>query len=226
MATSLSPSLSHTYDLSSDTTWSALYPSLRSLATRLVYSFRVPSWHGQEDDVIEDIVQETARRLIERSEKAKRGEAAAIHSLEQMMQTIARNYCRDLRRRDRWLVRPIQDDLLCANYVAMDDQPALVEAAIENVDRESLFVQLAHEISKFPDKQRRALLIDLANRMLFDTLPTALQEAFLEEGIQLQEYQQPLPDSQIERARHSSLLYHAYRRVVSLPCMQEYISAV
>src|SRR5437667_11077154 len=84
----------------SDTTWSALYPALRSLACYLVRTSPLPYWHGQEDDMAEDIVQETVRRVIERAQKAERGEASPIQSLKQMATTVAYNYCRDLKRRD------------------------------------------------------------------------------------------------------------------------------
>ena len=100
-----------------------------------------------------------------------------------------------------------------------------LEAVDENVYQELLFQLVAHEIARFPDKQRKALLIDLANRMCFDTPPTSLQKAFLEEGIQLQQYQQPLPADPQERGRHVSILSYAYRRVAHLSCVQEYISA-
>lgn len=224
MVTNFNSTSSQSYDLSSDTAWSILYPLLRSFVTRLVYAFKVPSWYRQEDDVIEDIVQETALRTIEFWQKAERGEAAPIRSLEQVMLTIALNYCRDLRRRDHRLVHVTQDDFPFEGRSITNDQFTFTEAATENAYRESLFALIAPEVAKFPHKQRRALLIDLANLMAFDS-PTALEEAFLEVGIQLQEYQQPLPESPVERIRHASLLNHAYRRVVNLPCVHEYISA-
>ncbi len=88
-----------------DSAWNELYPRLRALIRRLVYSFHVPLWSGQEDDLVEDILQETARRLIERFQKAQLGEAAPVRTLESMAITIAYNYCRDLRRRDYRLTR-------------------------------------------------------------------------------------------------------------------------
>src|SRR5439155_1104437 len=82
----------------SEDIWDTLYPSLQSLARYLVYALRIPVWQGQEEDMIEDIVQETARRLLERVRKAERGEAEPIHCLKHMMIVIAKNYCKDLRR--------------------------------------------------------------------------------------------------------------------------------
>ena len=59
---------------------------------------------------------------------------------------------------------------------------------------------------------RTALLIDLANRMAFDAQPTALQKAFLEVGIRLQDYQQPPPKDTVGRSRHASNVSLAYKR--------------
>src|SRR5437588_2435669 len=111
MFTNSATSYSDSSDLNSEVTWGDLYTTLPPLARYLVYSFPVPSWRGQEEDVIEDIVQETVRRLIERAGKAARGEAEPIHSLKQMMMVIAQNYCKDLRRSERRLYRmPSQDN--------------------------------------------------------------------------------------------------------------------
>src|SRR5712691_2203445 len=206
--------------------WRELYPSLRLLTRRLVYAFRVPSWRGQEDDIAEDIVQEAARRIIERSQKAGRGEATPIHAFEHMVVVTAYNYCKDMRRRDRRLIHLVVGDyaLEGRDIVNDRDEPDLSEAATEHVYQEALFTLLAREIARFPDKQRRVLLIDLANRMCFGTQPTPLQEAFLKVGIRLQEYQQPLPDDPKERSRCTSLLNHAYKRIAQLGCVRQYAS--
>jgi len=214
-----------TNDLHSEITWRALYPTLRSLARYLVHSARVPSWRGQEEDIIEDVVQETARRLLERAQKAERGEATPIQSLTQMMPVIARNYCKDLRRRDYRLSHVLPSDSSAEAYDGRDEQLHLLEMITESIQQEMLFKLVAREIASFPDKQRTALLVDLANRMYFDIQPTPLQRAFLAVGIQLQHYRQSLPADRRERDRYASLLSYAYKRVMHLPCVQEYIAA-
>src|SRR5947209_6492237 len=83
-----------TLDLHSDAIWHDLYPVLRSFAHRLVFSLQVPSWQGQEDDVAEDVVQETACRLMEYAQKVERGEAIAIVVIERFMRVVASNYGR------------------------------------------------------------------------------------------------------------------------------------
>ncbi len=224
MCTNTSNSYSDGDDLSNEATWSNLYPVLRSRARFLVYSFALPCWKGQEEDIIEDIVQETARRLLERSRKAERGEAPPIHSLQQMMTAIAQNYCTDLKRRDHRLWRMTPPDFSVEVHADSDDHVQPLESGTEHVYQEKLFMLAAHEIANFPDKQRTALLIDLANRMCFDTRPTPLQKAFLEVGIQLQQYRQPPLTSPRERTRHLSLLSYAYKRVAHLPSVQQYIA--
>jgi len=58
MPTSLNSLDTYMSELSSEGTWRKLYPLLRSIARKFVFSFKVSSWHGQEEGIIEDIVQE------------------------------------------------------------------------------------------------------------------------------------------------------------------------
>src|SRR5438874_5264888 len=169
MLTSSTISYTAAADLSSELVWKNLYLSLGSIARSLVYSFAVSSWKGQEEDIIGDIVQETMRRLLELSRKAERGEANPIRSLNQLMRTIAQNYCKDLWRHDRRMTRVQDENSARPIYTNIDDQVQLLESVTEHVYQESLFRLLAREIAHFPDKQRRAILIDLANRACFDT---------------------------------------------------------
>jgi hypothetical protein len=206
------------FDLNNDKTWEKLYPVLKSLARYFVYSSNMPSWKGQENDIIEDIVQESGRRLIEHSQKAERGEALPIQSPQHMLFAVVRNYCEDLRRHDHRLVRAYSVD------AAIQVTVNLVESSTENVYQEALFKLVAREVVAFPLKQRRAILIDLANRMYFDTQPTSLQKAFLEVGIDLRHYKALLPYSAQERSRHVSLVTYAYKRVASLRQIQKYIA--
>jgi DNA-directed RNA polymerase specialized sigma24 family protein len=211
-------------ELANETTWKNLIHSLASFARSLVFSYRVPSWKGQEEDIADDIVQETMRRIIERTQKSDRGEADPVHSLNHMTTIIAQNYCRDLRRRDCRLVALPPENYVWATLDRTGGQPPLFDAICEGVDQELLLAQIAREIANFPKKQRQALLIDLANRMYFDEQPTPLQQSFLEAGIQIEQYRQPMPKDIQERNQHASLLNHAYRRIAQLPCVQAYLA--
>jgi DNA-directed RNA polymerase specialized sigma24 family protein len=212
------------FDLNSESSWKKLYPLLVSFVRRLVSASNVASWRGQERDIVEDIVQETCRRIIEYSQKTERGEALPIQSLKSMLFAVAHNYCQDLRRRDCRLLRMEQQDALVQAYLDQRAQINLAEAGVENVYQEALFRLIAHEVAAFPHKQRRAILIDLARRMHFGKQPTALQQAFLEAGINLREYRQALPSNPQEKNRHIALVSYAYKRIASLPCVQQYIA--
>lgn len=214
-------------DLTSESTWVDLIASLRSTARFLAYSYsyQVPSWQGQEEDLAQDIVQETARRMIERARKAERGEAEPVRS-RKMITTTAQNYCKDLRRRDLRLFRSFENGFDLDDSAPADSQPRFFDAICEQINQEQLLAQVAQGIACFPEKQRTALLIDLANRMSFDGQPTALQKAFREAGIEMEHYRRPLPDDRRERGQHMSLLNYALRRVAQLPCVQEYLTGV
>jgi DNA-directed RNA polymerase specialized sigma24 family protein len=221
MVTDVYPRDTQSSDLSSDVTWSELYPKLLSLTRRFVYRCWIPNWSGQEEDITNDIAQETARRIIERSQKAIRGEATPIDSIEGMMVIIALNCVRDLRRHDCRVIHTLTGGDSNKMSDDVNDLMSMSEVATENVYNEWLFLLLAHEIAQFPYKQRRAILIDLANQMDFNRKPTALQMAFSAVGIDLQEYQQPLPQDPIERSRHTSLLYLAYKRLAQLSFLHQ-----
>lgn len=199
----------------SDTLWRSLYPSLRSLARYLVCTSPLPYWRGQEDDMVEDIVQETIRRVIERAQKAMRGEASPILSFKQMATTVAYNYYRDLKRHDYRLSRLDATDAGMHSAYPVDghSDEHLLDTVAEKVDQESLFDVLAGKIGHFPPKQKQAILMDLANRMYFGAEPTSLQESFLHVGIELRYYCQPLPNDRRERSRHISLCSQAYKRI-------------
>jgi DNA-directed RNA polymerase specialized sigma24 family protein len=212
-------------DIGFGTLWNALYPTLHSFVKVLVHSFHVQSWRGQEDDIVQDIIQETARRLIERQRKVERGEAPPIQMFERMALVTASNYCKDMRRRDCRLVRLPEDacspDVL--DIITEKNDVNISDEATEGIYNEELFALLAREIVKFPYKQREALLIDLANRMSFETKTTLLQEAFLKVGIHLKGYQQPRPEKAQERKNYAALLHYAYKRISHLSQVQHYV---
>jgi len=211
-----------TFDFSSEKIWVECIGLLRSYARRFVYSAKVPCWHYQEQDIVEDIVQETIRRFIERCQRAECGKLPPIRSPKHVIVRIARNYCIDIWRRDCRLHHISDHEWLLEFSCAANEQTDLLGVASENVYREELFTLLAYEVAQFPAKQRRALLIDLANRMDFDTELTPLQKAFEAEGMDLRMYQCPLPTNPAERARHIALTSLAYKRIAN--CMHKYIS--
>jgi DNA-directed RNA polymerase specialized sigma24 family protein len=198
-------------ELGNDTVLREMYPQLKQLAHKLVFTFNVSSWRGQEHDLAEDIVQESLLRLLEYIQKGKDRETIAIRSLKPFLMVIASNYSRDLRRHDQRLIHPNSDEQIAVELAT--EEVNLLDVVTTNAYQELLFARAAQAIAGFPEKQRKSLLIDLANRMVFDTDLTPLQDAFLKVGIQLQDYKQLLPVGTAEKAKHASLLSHAYKRV-------------
>ena len=212
MALHLNVGISHPDQLHDAALWEELYSWLRSCVRHLVYAYRVSCWYGQEEDIIDDVVQETIRRTIERSQRTAYGEVAPIYALEHLMVVVAKNYIRDVRRHEQRVVR-LPDNQVAEARLPLHDTEDPLEVATVQLGEEHLFHWIAKEIANFPLKQRQALLIDLANRMYFDTEPTPLQGAFLTVGIDLQDYRLPLPIDPVERSRHASLLSYAYKRL-------------
>ncbi len=197
----------------SDAFWINLYSFLRPFVKRLVLSSGISSWRGQEEDIVEDIVQETITRVLKCMRRADCGEGIPIASPLGLSIVIARNYYEDLRRRDKRFVRIVTDDYSSEAYVVLHyNHLDPLELALNNMFLELIFVRFSQEVVRFPYKQRTALLIDLANRMDFDVLPTPLQKAFLEVGIRLQDYQLPPPKDTVSRSRHASNASLAYKR--------------
>ena len=69
----------------------------------------------------------------------------------------------------------------------------ITEVILDKVYEEWLFQEIAKKIANFSPKLRRAMLIDIARNMDFDTQPTPLQAAFLKVGIHLEEYAESVP---------------------------------
>ena len=207
-----------------DEEWENLYPLLRTRVARWVRFTRVPLWTKQREEIIEDIVQDALLKIFAYEQKVERGEARSIDSLESICAVTAYHCYVDALRRDRNVVPLIQDALEPGAYVirGFDVDPS--ELAVENIYHELVFIQAASWIVCLPDKQRIALLIDLANRMFFDPFrSTPLQKALASVGIDMHDYKKPLPGDKQARARHAAHLSLAYKRLALLAYMQRYI---
>ncbi|GER85085.1 MAG: sigma-70 family RNA polymerase sigma factor [Thermogemmatispora sp.] len=200
--------------------WEELYARLRRLVRRLIARYSVAAWRGQEEDLVEDIVQESVRRFIERQPRVERGEIEPVRSPEHMLFTIACNCCLDLYRRERRLIHTGGEYLPVLGGMEAGEA---TEQALERVYQQELFTIVAREVEHFPQGQRRALLIDLAELMSFDEEPTALQNAFLEQGIDLSHYRD-WPEDRRQHEQRVALRNHAYRRLARLPSIRAYIA--
>ncbi len=210
----LSSSPTSDYGYCNEQLWSDLYTALEPAIRSWVYSSNVPRWRGQEQDLAEDILQETVVRIFCYAQQAEQEEVKEIRHITRFGRTIAYRHFVDLRRKALNLTCLEAVDGTergaIAPWMACDD-PA--EEVTECLWLTSLFVMVGTLVASFPRGQRTALLVDLAKRvdLLEDDSP--LQNAFAQAEIKLQDYLQYLPRTQRERARQTALLSVAYRRL-------------
>ena len=208
MASQYTMSGMNLHPLAGNVDWAGLYQALNTSVEYWVYAHMVPSWVGQEEDLVSDIVQETIVRVWDYLCRQEREQVVPVKSLPNFCRTVAINYGRDLQRHDKRLKRAdSQDQEYIAVYRMVED------VAVEYMYQNELFVFVAAVIRDFPEKQRNALLTDLACHTDFHGPPTLLQQTFLRVGIQLKDYQQPLPKGATGRNRYLSLLSIAYKRL-------------
>lgn len=206
-----------------DEEWERLYPLLHARVARWVCTSRIPTWTQQRYAIIEDIVQDTLLKMVAYAQRTERGEARVIDSLESICAVTAYHCYVDAFRRDQRLLPLMLDyeesDESSVSGVAVDPS----EQAIDNIQEELLFIRAAGWIVTFPDKQRTALLTDLAHRMYIDPFElTPFQKALASVGIDMRDYKKPLPKDKQARARHAAHLSLAYKRMALLAYVQQY----
>lgn len=198
----------------SDRVWVELYSALRPYILGWVYSSGVSSWHGQENDIADDILQEAVIRTLKYTKLVESGRSLPINSMTCFGRTVAHNHFRDLRRRELRLVRPTtQDGTESVIFITKDEEEDPADMALDRLMLLSLLMTLARIIVDFPSKQRTALLIDLANHADLSDEPSHLHSVFLEVGIELRDYCCTLSSDPLERSRHAASLSIAYKRL-------------
>ena len=210
-------------DLQNDALWDPLYLLLLSLVKGWVYNANVPVWSGQETDVAWDIVLSAIRKTFEYALNAQQN-GITIASLKRLSIVIARNQFQDFRRKDYRLMHVDRDSSSSSTQTLIYyDEDDLSELVLERLYEAWLFSEVAKEIAMFPLKMRQAVLIDLAWRLEqygdFYGDPTPLRQAFLDEGIHLEEFLDLLPTDPAARARHSSLVSLGYKRIAKSVCI-------
>jgi len=203
--------------------WERQYAVLRRLVGKWVYSAHLPLWAGEEEEVISDIVQESLCRTIARMRKAEQQEATPVSSPDFLSRTIAHNLFIDFIRKDKRIV-PLSQMTHSSGEETFEFELAdNAEDVNEHVFQESVFNALAPEIVSFPKKQKKALLVDIANHTNFDDDRTGLRQALSKVGVRLEDYLGWQPENNIDRTRFASLLSISYRRVAHLNCMKPYM---
>jgi DNA-directed RNA polymerase specialized sigma24 family protein len=192
--------------------WYELYTWLLPLVEMWVRDSRVTSWQGQQKEVAEDITHEAISRTFRYNQRAQRGEMPPIGSLKALCRVIARNYFRDWRKKDWYLVHPSEDAYVYTISGSRDMVDA-AQIALDHLILDSIIVAVAQVVVKFPQGQKMALLTDLANISDSDDAPTVLEQALLDVGLQLSDYKRPPSDDPAERGRYAALRCIAYKRL-------------
>ena len=192
---------------------SKLYVLLRPVVKHWVYTAHISSWLGQQEDIVEDIVQETLLKILIYLLRAEKGEVAQIKDIEHFALVIAHNYCRDLQRKDQRLERYEMYDRTLLEQVVKSRAVDPAEIALKHVYNVWVFLKLANFVVTIPTKQRTALLRDLAQRMSFGNSPTPLQGAFADKGMELRAYHGWRGENKREQSQHASNLSLALRQI-------------
>jgi DNA-directed RNA polymerase specialized sigma24 family protein len=192
--------------------WYELYIWLLPLVEMWVRDSRVTSWQGQQKEVAEDITHEAISRTFRYNQRAQCGEMPPIGSLKALCRVIARNYFRDWRKKDWYLVHPSEDASIYTTPGSRDQMDA-AQIALDHLILDSIIVTVAQIVAKFPQGQKVALLTDLANISDSDGPPTMLEKALLDVGLHLSDYKCPPSADPAERGRYAALRSIAYKRL-------------
>jgi DNA-directed RNA polymerase specialized sigma24 family protein len=189
--------------------WSELQNWLKPYVLSWIFAERLPIWLGQEQEIADDVLQDTSIRILRYLRPALGSDTHAINSIEHFSLAVARNVLRDLSRRQRKLVRLSTFSQPLEFEEALDSS----ELALKQLLEEDLLVELALIINDFPPMQRQAILIDLAKYEDFTGEANRLQAVFLRLGINLREYRRSKTLDIVERNKQASLLSIAYKRL-------------
>jgi hypothetical protein len=207
------------YSLKSNATWDLLYHFIRSLVTNWVHSSHIPLWHGQEEEVTADIVQETMMKTFKYVSKfslwIQEGEMVSRNALESIGKAIALTQYQHFSRQDSRFVHIRSRKCSCQGYTIIHERFDPLEMVIDDTFQEWCCDHLASEIAEIPPGPRTELLIYLANHICFDVqISQSLQSAFLKRGIQLHDYQRSLPANPGTRSKQKKLLRQAHKRIM------------
>ena len=212
MATDQAASTSGIQSSFDEHVWHNLYQWLFPLVSFWVYSSGVLSWRAQYAEIAEEITQEAVLRTFSYVQRAHKGEGAPVVSLKALCRVIARNHFEDRRKKDYRLIHTNHTtDPLSEPFTHHQADPSQI--AIDQLTLDATIMLAARIVARFPQRQRSALLTDLANITPPDEQPSLLEQALSNEGVHLRDYHRPLPSDQAERGRYATLLCIAYKRL-------------
>lgn len=194
-------------------TWYDLYTYLRSLVRGWVFYAHVVIWYGQQEEIVEEIVQETVMSVFEYTLRSHRNEGPPVVYLKAFSRITAYHLFIDLIRKEKRLVPLFSGNSAYEGGIARDELPDVEELAVDHLVFEETVGLAAELITRFPNKQREALLRDLADAAAFAETPSLLERKLAEQGIQLRNYAGQQSDDSQERSRQTSLRWHGYKRL-------------
>jgi len=186
-----------------------------------MHSANLPTWKAQREDIIDEIVQETMIKALKRIRRGESGELSPVYSVEGLCVRIAYNIFIDMVRHDRRLVPMASESWDDMPRDVPDDGKDYSEIAVDNVYYANLFGQVAVAIQAFPPKLRAALIIDLVSRMSFEGEASALQQALLSAGVDLEQYRGQRSSDPVVRSRQTSLASLGFKKISTLACIQK-----
>jgi DNA-directed RNA polymerase specialized sigma24 family protein len=201
--------------------WEGLYNWLIPQVKRWISASDVVTWAEQVDDLAADIAQEAVTRVFHAVYKAEQGHAPPVASLKGYSLIVARNYFKDLRRKEARLVHfnpsptPI-DDHYTTNLSIILDPNDPIEEVVNILFFKEIVLRLADVIASLPTQQREALLTALAHDLpgLDHQGPlTLLQQALADRGFPLQNYVQGRPTTACMKKRFAANLHAAKQQV-------------
>ena len=193
--------------------WNDLEVALRPYIQKCVYALHTARWLGAEKEIAEDVLSETMLRVIQYTRLHANDTNFRTRSIEALCKTIAKRYLLDLRRKDKHLIASLDTTMhfIVEEKSEMADDPA--EYVTKGMDMYSKILLIAQAVKDFPQKQKEAMLIHLANMTDFDDeQPGLLERAMWSVDISLREYRREI-NTPVLRSRHTALVCLAYKQL-------------
>lgn len=193
--------------------WERLRQKLCRQILPLISSYNVLCWAKQQQELLNDMTQQTFLNALIYAGRAERGEVPAIQSFEALCMVTARHCLIDRARKDKRLA--LSDDV---SRLHEELGMPVADIAVEHLallGRIELVVDiLMHRIAK---KQRVAFLTEVANNANLDAQdPDPWQIALLKYGVHLEEYRHELPTDPVLLSRHRADLCQARKNLLHL----------
>ena len=169
--------------------WTNLYQALIPYVRYWIHSSSVSSWQGQEDDIVEDIVQEVVVRIFYYTQASQETNDSQNVSFERLGLLAARKYCIELEQREELIQRFSTIHACCHDLF----HKKAAKKNEEGILLKKLFDALATTTMSLPSNVRYIVLVDLACRTIDEEFQGELQQAFQRTGIELEDYQRRSP---------------------------------